>query len=240
MRRKLIALGVLTVLFAAGAIVYILVLSNAPTPVERSAVTAAVVGSEPGDPGVYVYETAGYEVVDALAGARHDYPAETYLTIAPGECGPVARWDALEQRWDEWSHCGPGGAITASRNYHEWFGVGNLDDQVCSDPLPLVPAAPVTVACTATEFIETYRVTPMGSDTVVVGGVEVATDWVRVTSELTGATTGDSQVDLWVYPGTVLVVRMTVVRHNVTDTQIGDVVYDEAYTVTLVALEPGR
>ncbi|MGH2728364.1 MAG: hypothetical protein ACRDKS_15455, partial [Actinomycetota bacterium] len=32
--------------------------------------------------GVYVYATDGYEETDALSGQRHDYPAETALTIS--------------------------------------------------------------------------------------------------------------------------------------------------------------
>jgi len=240
MRRGLIALGALSVLLAAGAIAYILLFSNTATPVDRSVVTAAVVGSEPGDPGIYAYETTGYEAVDALTGGRHEYPVATYLTISLGECGPVVRWDALAERWDEWEHCGPDGAITLSRNYHDWFGVPNLDEQVCAAPLPLVPSAQMTVACTTGDITETYQVTPMGEATVTVDGVAVATDWVRVVSELTGATTGDAQADLWVLPGSVLVVKMVVVRHNSTETPIGSVAYEEAYTVTLASLDPGR
>ncbi|HAX82840.1 MAG TPA: hypothetical protein DCY40_09780 [Actinobacteria bacterium] len=240
MRRLLIAVGATTVLLAAAAVVYILVFANAATPVDRSAVTAAVVGSEPGDLGVYVYATTGFEAVDALAGARHEYPAETYLTISLGECGRVVRWNALDERWDEWEHCGPGGAITRSRNYHDWFGVPNLDEQVCAEPLPLVPTAPVTVVCTTGDITETFESTPMGEETLTIGGVAVATRWVRVVSELTGVTSGDFQADLWVLPGTVLVVKMVVVRHNTTETQIGTVGYEEAYTVTLTSLDPGR
>jgi hypothetical protein len=240
MRRILITIGFLTVLLAAAAIAYILFLSNTATPVDRSSVSAAVVGSEPGDPGVYVYETIGHETVDALAGGRHEYPAETYLTVAVGECGPVVRWSALNERWDEWEHCGPGGAITRSRSYHDWFGVPNLDEQACAQPMPLVPAAAVTVACTTADITETYEVTPMGQETITIGGVAVTTDRVRVVSELTGATTGDSTVDMWVLPDTVLVVKLVVVRHNTTATSIGAVNYEEAYTLVLASLDPGR
>jgi hypothetical protein len=43
-----------------------------------------------------------------------------------------------------------------------------------------------------------------------------------------------------VLPGSVLVVKMVVVRHNSTETPIGSVAYEEAYTVTLASLDPGR
>jgi hypothetical protein len=98
----------------------------------------------------------------------------------------------------------------------------------------------VTVSCTTGDTTETYQVTPMGEATITVDGVAVVTDWVRVVSELTGVTTGDAQADLWVLPGTVLVVKMVVVRHNSTETAIGSVAYEEAYTVTLASLDPGR
>ena len=43
---------------------------------------AFVVGSAPGDPGLYTYATTGFEEIDALGGARHGYPAETLLDPA--------------------------------------------------------------------------------------------------------------------------------------------------------------
>ena len=61
------------------------------TPVDG---TGFDVGTAPGDPGLYVYATLGFEEIDALGGARHDYPSETFITIQPGRVrqpGPLDR-----------------------------------------------------------------------------------------------------------------------------------------------------
>jgi hypothetical protein len=55
---------------------------------------------------------------------------------------------------------------------------------------------------------------------------------------LTGGSTGSSQVDLWVLPDTVIVVKTVVERHTTTPSRVGDVHYDEIYTLVLASLEP--
>jgi hypothetical protein len=238
MRRALIVIGALGLLVLGGWVTYLLAFRDTATPVDRADLTVATSGSAPGDPGVYVYGSSGYEAIDALTGARHDYPAETYLTITDGPCGPAVRWDALAERWISWDHCGPDLAVTRMQGLHQWFGVPDLEDEVCSNPLPLVPAAESTVACVAGATTETYRVTPLGPEPVLIGGEEVIADHVRIISELSGGSTGSSEADLWVYPGTVLVVKTTVERHTVTPSRVGDVHYDEEYTLLLKSMEP--
>src|SRR3989304_5823376 len=41
----------------------------------------------------------GSDTAAAVRGARHVYPAETFLTITAAGCGAAARWDALAERW---------------------------------------------------------------------------------------------------------------------------------------------
>ncbi len=38
------------------------------------------------------------EEVDALVGSRHAYPSESTITVRPGGCGVLMRWDVLEER----------------------------------------------------------------------------------------------------------------------------------------------
>ena len=54
---------------------------------------------------MYVYDTAGFETTDALTGGRHDYPAQTTITVQDAGCGSVQRWQPLDQRWDETETC---------------------------------------------------------------------------------------------------------------------------------------
>jgi len=239
MRRLWLIVGIVGVLVVAAVATYVLAFRDTATPVDPTDLTVVGAGSLPGDPGVYRYDTTGFEEVDAMAGARHEYPPETYLTIGAGPCGPMARWDALAERWVEWDHCGADFAITGTRGYHEWFGVPDLEHESCPEPLPLVPAAAVTVACVTGDTTETYTVTPLGSADLVVEGEAIATDHVRITSVLTGDTTGESVVEVWVLPDTVLVVKTTVERHTTSPSRIGDVHYDEVYSLVLVSVTPG-
>lgn len=238
MRRVIIGLG------AAGAIVglgwagYLVAFRDTSTPVDRADITAPTVVAAPGGPGVYQYETTGYESVDALSGARHDYPATTYLVITDGACGPVARWEALRERWMTWEHCGPDRAITRSEGYHEWFGVADHEDERCDPALPLVPEEAVTVTCDSGTTTETYRVTPLGAETLTIGGAAVEVDRVLFESEVFGSSTGTSRAEVWVLRGTVLVVRTEVVRTITTPTGVGDVHYEESYTLQVTSVIP--
>ena len=91
------------------------VLRDTSTPIDVENAEGSfqgVVGDAPGQPGVYAYLTVGHEEIDALAGARHDYPEVTYIIITAEACGPSARWQPLQERSIEWRHCGPDLAVT--------------------------------------------------------------------------------------------------------------------------------
>ena len=75
----------------------------------------------------------GFEEIDALGGARHDYPTETFLTVQPGGCGTISRWTALAERWDSQELCaGSDGMVVASYDsFHQWFGRADLQQFSC-------------------------------------------------------------------------------------------------------------
>ena len=198
------------------------------------------VGSSPGDPGVYRYRTSGFESIDALSGARHEYPDETFMTLTSGECGPVVRWDALSERWIDWEHCGPDLAVTGSATYHEWFGLPDLESEVCSEPRPVAGAAGevTTSVCDAGESLETYQTTIVGYEVLDVAGVRIETTHIRRTSSLSGGSSGTAEVDVWRARGTALVVRMEVARSSVTQSAVGDVTYSEEFVLDLLGLTP--
>lgn len=196
-----------------------------------------VVGTDPGDPGLYSYLTDGFETVDAFGGGRHDYPTVTPMVITQGGCGPVVRWQPLEERWTEWEHCGPGLGVTATTEYHEWFGIPDTEIETCPVPRPIdEPVASVT--CVAAEATETYVVEVVGTEEVVVGGTPVETIHVRRSSVVEGGSIGTTIVDEWRVPGTPLLVRLQVESSNVTGTAIGDVTYRERVTLVLESLRP--
>jgi len=70
-----------------------------PAPVASAATPATKKSIEDG---VYVYDTKGFEQTNALGGARHDYPAESTITVQHGGCGWTTRWQPLQERWEQW------------------------------------------------------------------------------------------------------------------------------------------
>ena len=198
------------------------------------------VGSLPGEPGVYRYLTTGFEEVDALSGGRHEYPAETFMTITLSDCGPVVRWDALAERWIDWEHCGSNLAVTASATYHEWFGIPDLEEEVCAEPRRVAGAAGdlTTTVCDTQGTLEAYETLIVGQQVLEVGGLPVETTHLRRTSSLSRGSTGTAVVDVWRVSGTALIVRMEVSRSSVTSSAIGDVTYIEEFTLNLVGLTP--
>lgn len=203
-----------------------------------------VVGDRPGDPGLYVYSTTGFEEIDALGGARHDYPAETFLTIQPGGCGTVQRWTALEERWDEVELCpGDGGfAVAARRAFHRWFGQSDLQASTCTPAdavaIPTVAAGRWAHGCSNETRSWTYTIEIVGTENIVVGGEPAAAVRVRETAGVLGETVGSSRTDTWYLEGTALVLRREVTRSNVSDSAIGPVTYHEEYAIELIGLAP--
>lgn len=197
------------------------------------------VGDEPGGYGLYVYDTVGFETTDALAGARHDYPARTYLTLAPGGCGTIVRWQALKERWSEWDFC-ESRALAGWRSYNEWFGVSNTDEWSCSRPIPISGEPGDTRAgeCTRGDAFRTVTHEVIGPEILEIGGAEVETLHIRSRSSSAGQTVGEGTSDIWFLPGTVLMVRRVDERTTYTESRIGTVEHHEEYRVELTSLLP--
>jgi hypothetical protein len=221
--------------------------TTGPAPATTGATVAPggfVVGTAPGDPGLYVYNTSGFEEIDALGGARHDYPARTFLTIQPGGCGVVVRWTALDERWDETELCPSAGGYTPVRYaaYHEWFGRPDLQSFSCGpeDALAVPPGAEGewTYQCDNEERTEVWDVFVAGAETLTVGGIEVPAVRVRVESVLAGSSEGSSTTETWYLEGTPLVLRRIVERNSANASLIGSVSYHESYEITLTSPAP--
>lgn len=217
------------------------------TAVPPEQVTATLVsgGGQPGDAGLYLYATTGYETTDALAGSRHAYPAQTFMTIQSGGCGTLVRWQALEERWDEWDYCADG-TMVGHQAYHEWFSMGNRDVWTCS-PAAATQGSPGdtwTGGCSraaggnvaAADESTTYEV--IGYETLTVGGEAVETLHIRTTSSGSGGSDSSDTADTWILPGTRLVVRQIAVGDSLNQSRIGPVSYHEEYELNLVSLRP--
>ncbi len=238
--------GVGLALVVAGGVV-LFAFRDLATPMGEEEVGLTVVtgGGAPGDYGLYTYATTGFESTDALAGSRHDYPATTYLTIQPGGCGELVRWQGLEQRYEEWEFCADG-TMSGFVSFHEWFRVPNTDVWVCPEPAATQgePGATWSGECTRAGGEETgqaaktlaYEV--VGLETVTVGGEAVETLHVRISGVERGATRGTSVSEMWFLPGTNLPVRWVEQRDSLSDSRIGEVGYSEHFEVTLTSLRP--
>jgi hypothetical protein len=213
--------------------------ATTPTVVEPAAPTVLPV------PGVYVYRTTGGDRIDALGGDHHDYPATTTITVTASGCGVLQRWDVLEERWEAWQRCVAAGGAAVSEpsrtNYDEFFAMGVRDDDACTgDARPLQPAAGATWTTVCTDeggTSQTHAGTVVGGETRQVAGASVATLHVRVA--VTDQDSRNQQViDTWYLDGTDLVVAQTSTDHSVNSSPIGDVDYDEQYSIELTSLTP--
>jgi hypothetical protein len=214
------------------------------TPSDEADVVAGmgtlVVGTEPGDPGLYVYATTGYETTDALGGGRHEYPAETYLTLQPGGCGSIVRWHALKERTMEWEYCEGIPLPVRWIDYHRWFGVVEEGVFGCArrpDSMPGVGESWST-ACSSNDTTKDDVWEVFGREDVAVGGELLPTVHVRRSSQSSGKTVGPLVVDTWYLEGTVLPVRRELLSDTVTSSPIGAVHYHEEYTIELITPFP--
>ena len=195
-------------------------------------------------PGVYQYATRGFDRVDALTGARHDYPEITTMTAVPYGCGVRLRWDIAVERWDSWDWCLDGGALRQSGwvGYHEFFGTPGRNDYTCAgDPRPLDAPAGTTWQMTcrmADRTTTTFTGTVIEATTLTVAGSEVPVLHVRYEVEVVGESTGHQTVEGWYRITDGLPVREHLTIATKQDTVIGTTNFDEDYTIDLLTPTP--
>ncbi len=233
--------SVLGVVVVAGVAV-LLAFRDTATPVNQEDLSQSVVtvaGGVSGDYGVYVYATTGFEETDALVGARHDYPAETYMTVQPGGCGTLVRWQPLEERWSEWEYCDDG-TRAGSSSFNTFFGTENLVEWECPDRGPIVgePGDTWSEFCTSEGREATTAYEVVGYETLSIGGEEVEAVHLRTMEGGTGATVGGGEHHIWLMVDTNLILRRTRDYTSVNDTFVGEVTYHEEYDLVLTSLLP--
>jgi hypothetical protein len=195
-------------------------------------------------PGVYVYATDGFEEIDALLGSRHDYPAETTITVSHGGCGLLLRWDALDERSTTWEVC-PGDAwsIAGYDEEHRFLGRTERTSYRCEPgsiwrPASEEPGTRLARRCSAGATTEEAAGEVVGPEARTVGAQSVGTVHVTLDLVLEGRTRGTGSLVLWLERSTGLVVRLVLENDNRTASAIGDVRYRERATLELVSVEP--
>jgi hypothetical protein len=197
--------------------------------------------------GVYVYTTTGFENVDALAGARHPYPAQTTITVTQEGCGLRTVWRPLEQRTDDGITCIQGDRLLAARfvTAHEFFQKKDRRDFRCAAATLLMPVRPAagqtwTMHCRSEDTTSVSRGQVIGIEDLDIGGRMVSTVHVRLVSTLRGGSNGTRTADAWLLPSNGLMVR-TIARARISARSVlGNVHYAEDYEMNLTSLEPRR
>lgn len=225
--------------------------TGATTTGTTTGTTMASVNPALPEPGVYRYETSGYESIDALGGVRHDYPAITTITVTDDEraggCGRSLRWDALAERHETWRLCLEGAAVvwqTTSLQYHEFFEQETPEDVTCDVPVPLT--GPVSAAVTIQQncILEDRPWSPtwehVGVRERTVNGTVVVVHHVRMTIDDTDELP-ESHVQDWFVRADGLPVEVVVDKRSVNPSPIGGVVeYLESYRIALLDVDPLR
>jgi len=217
-----------------------------PAPTEVAG-TAGDVGVERGPtpaPGVYVYDTSGFERVSALGGAQHDYPRQTTMTVTATDCGVDVRWTPLEQRFERWTMCitGPGIVMPRFTTHHEFFGKTEERTFECHDtyvrPPSDAPGTEVRGGCTGGGDTAVTATTVVGPESVLVQGVTVETIKIHFDHQLRGSSNGYQRGDAWVRASDGLLVRFEVEIDADANSVIGPTHFHEEIILGLAELAP--
>ena len=214
------------------------------TEVQAVTTTTAPVAHSLVAPGVYQYATSGFDSVDALTGARHDYPNLTTITVVPFGCGIRLRWDIAVERWDSWDWCldDDGVRQTGWVGYHEFFGTPGQNDYTCDGeprPLDAPPGATWTMTCRMGDRTTTsFTGTAIERTTLTVAGTEIPVLHLRYEVDVVGESTGHQSVEGWYRTTDGLPVREQLTIATKQDTVIGTTNFDESYTIDLLTPTP--
>jgi hypothetical protein len=211
---------------------------------EMGATTTAPAAVSLPAPGVYQYATTGFDEIDALNGARHEYPAITTITVTPHDCGVRLRWDVAVERWDTWDWCLDGNAIGQSGwvGYHEFFDVAGRNDNTCDgDPRPLDAPAGTTWSMTCRmgdRTTSSFTGIVLDRTALTVADISIPVLHLRYDVDVVGESTGTQVVEGWYRTTDGLPVREQLTISTRQSTVIGATNFDETYTIELLTPTP--
>lgn len=200
-------------------------------------------------PGVYVYDTRGFEVSHVLGTRRHPYPARTTITVSATPRGCLRqRWDVLATRHDALLACprsDGGWRLVAQSEEHEFAGHVDRRAYVCTPSSTWLPARLATGArwssrCAIAGTTTSDASVVLGPRTLALDGRPARTLLLRTTTRVRGDTEGAGTTFAWLLPDTHLVVRRTIANASTTDTIVGGVGYEERATLALTQARPRR
>jgi hypothetical protein len=199
--------------------------------------------------GVYVYATTGHETADAgVPTARHDYPAQTTMTVTHGGgCGAHVRWDATADRWDDVADCVSANAsrITAYTSFHRFFGQSERRDYTCSGtsylrPPSTKPGYRWAFDCVTKGAKAHTEAVLVGTERVAAGDGTVDALHVKFDTTLTGSSKGTNPSEFWLVVDQPFVVRQAGRVDADVTTEFGTIRYHEEYDLRLTSRTPRR
>jgi hypothetical protein len=198
-------------------------------------------------PGAYRYSTSGFETVDALLGARHNYAKQTRVRVATRPCGYTERWFPRRERWVQFGYCVAADGARRLRqinDFHEFFGYPVTRNYRCKGAsVPSLESVQAGFSWTdrchakSTSLILHGRI--VGRRKIDVEGAAVDTVHLKVVARSRGRSTGTSVNDYWLAMNNGLLVRRIVHGDAATRTPIGKVRSSESYRLRLRSLDPG-
>ncbi len=248
-RRSWLAAAVVVAAFAVGAAVWVFLLRESATPAKLDDALAryraeAVAGETPIPPGVYVYATTGSESVSALGGRKHRYPKRSTLTVTAGGCGMRLRWDVLQHRSNVYEICDGARRLAAWTEAHRFVGRDDVTLWRCEGTAWLPPdrsaGASSPHLCRGGKTVQRGTLTVVGEERLPVARGEVDVVHLELVATESEEARGSLTEDRWLEPDTGLPVRIRyrVRTHN--PSVIGDVVFEESFTISLISLAPRR
>ncbi len=208
--------------------------------------TSPVAAAREVSPGVYRYATSGHEEVDALGGARHDYPAETAVSYRSGGCGSEDRWQPLKERYSLNTLCRGRQGLEARESVQrrEFFGQSEEQVLVCAPGLVLLPDDPrpgraSSGSCRSDDTTAALTARVVDVSPMTVGGRSVQAIHMQVDGTLSGSTRGSTHREEW-FTRDGLLLRAVATTDTDRDTSAGVVHYSETYDIRLESLEPQR
>jgi hypothetical protein len=196
-------------------------------------------------PGVYGYTTQGADRVQAIVSGRHAYPSVTSVSVAKQGCDLIERWDALPERWSEFTSCVVGSRwrLLSLVDFHEFFGESLEQRYDCRGrfvPRPaIIPTGfRWTDNCRAPGSRATLAGTALGTKQQDVAGKRVATVLIRLRARLRGRVRGTYVIDSWLLRTNGLLVRREVRSDTAVASSVGTVKGKERYSLRLRSLTP--
>lgn len=213
-------------------------LTTTPTPATQPSAQG------PAD-GVYVYNTTGYESIDALGGQRRDFPPQTTVTVKSAACGFTQRWEPFDQHWEQSDIC----VSAQMASLREYLTYVSFDGQADQQDFLCPQGAYVRLAraqqgerwsysCSSSNTKLQVNAQVVGFEDIVVGGANVHTVHIHLDATLSGQANGTSPEDVWLSTANTLMIRSTGSADMHEQTSFGDVHYQEQYSLQLTNLTP--